>query len=419
MSVGDQTTPFAVGCRLVKRLSVHGFIALFVGGWVRDHLMKIDSDDIDIATSASVEEVQRLFSHTIPVGVHFGIVIVVEEGMRFEVATFRQDQLYVDGRHPSQLLFVSTPREDAMRRDFTINGMFYDPLSHQVLDYVGGLEDLKNHLVRAIGDPHQRFLEDRLRMMRAIRYASRFQFTIEKHTWNAIRAHVSALFPAVSYERVWTEFQKMGKEDRLEQFIVSLHRIGLLSTIFPTLEGTSLEEVKRRCAYLTFFPPESPLIAKILELFLDSSVEEKMGLCDRFKLSRQERAFVLFHSQTWKTLQTQEEATDLHQWAHFYAHPSSSLLLHIFSLHLNEERPFFMQQHRERQERLERAIFHLRHRIPFLTSYDLRGEGVVDGKRMGELLREGERIAINENLTEATHIVARLKTLPVWGDFRC
>src|SRR6185437_5720237 len=166
---------YEVATHIVKRLVEAGHLAYFAGGWVRDFLLNHPSDDIDIATSASVEEIQALFPKTIPVGIAFGIVIVVEKGHQFEVATFRKDRGYVDGRRPTGI-DPASPEEDAQRRDFTLNGMFYDPLQKKVLDFVSGQEDLKKGIIRAIGNPHERFLEDRLRMMRAVRYGTRFGF---------------------------------------------------------------------------------------------------------------------------------------------------------------------------------------------------------------------------------------------------
>jgi len=192
------TTPIAAS--IVKKLSSAGHIAYFAGGWVRDFLMERPSDDIDIATSATPEEVQALFPKTIPVGIAFGIVIVVEDGHQFEVATFRQDQGYVDGRRP-QGISSATPEEDAQRRDFTINGMFYDPIEKKLYDYVDGQKDIKKGIIKAIGNPHERFLEDRLRMMRAVRYSTRFNFPIESDTLQAILAHADSLLPAVALER--------------------------------------------------------------------------------------------------------------------------------------------------------------------------------------------------------------------------
>ena len=186
-----------IATSIVKKLQDAGYLAYFAGGWVRDFILKKPSDDIDIATSASVDEVQRLFPKTIPVGVAFGIVIVVQDNHQFEVATFRKDRGYVDGRRPVGI-DPASPEEDAQRRDFTINGMFYDPIQDKIFDYVDGMKDLKKGIIRAIGDPNARFLEDRLRMMRAVRYSTRFDFPIRV---GHIAGHLVPGFHFASFSR--------------------------------------------------------------------------------------------------------------------------------------------------------------------------------------------------------------------------
>src|SRR5438132_2959903 len=171
-------------------LREHGHVAYFAGGCVRDMVRGLTPKDFDVATDAPPEVVQKIFPHTYAVGVKFGVVVVVEDGTNFEVATFRSDDAYIDGRRPSAIHFAS-PEEDARRRDFTINGMFFDPAKDHVIDFVGGRDDLKAKLIRAIGDPAQRFAEDRLRMLRAIRFATVLEFEIESETWNALQ-HASA-----------------------------------------------------------------------------------------------------------------------------------------------------------------------------------------------------------------------------------
>src|SRR5690606_20313905 len=149
---------------IVKRLQDAGFVALYAGGCVRDQLRGVEPHDYDIATDARPEEVQRLFRRTVAVGAHFGVIIVVEAGMEFQVASFRADGLYIDGRHPESVTF-SSPEEDAQRRDFTVNGLFFDPIREELIDYVDGRKDLESRILRAIGDPAARFREDRLRML--------------------------------------------------------------------------------------------------------------------------------------------------------------------------------------------------------------------------------------------------------------
>src|SRR5262249_54653155 len=154
----------------------------------------------DVATSARPEGVQKLFPRTHAVGAHFGVIIVLENDFQFEVATFRSDDAYIDGRHPTAVHF-SSPEEDARRRDFTINGMFYDPVAEEVIDLVGGRADIEARLVRAIGDPAQRFAEDRLRMLRAVRFATVLDYEIEKQTWDALVANASSI-NQISAERI-------------------------------------------------------------------------------------------------------------------------------------------------------------------------------------------------------------------------
>src|SRR5215468_11668695 len=161
--------------KVAAHLREAGHIAYFAGGCVRDMVRGLAPKDYDIATDARPDTVQKLFPRTYAVGAHFGVIIVLEDGFQFEVATFRSDAAYIDGRHPSAVHF-SSPEEDAKRRDFTINGMFYDPVAEQVIDLVGGQADIDAKLVRAIGEPAKRFAEDRLRMLRAARFATALDY---------------------------------------------------------------------------------------------------------------------------------------------------------------------------------------------------------------------------------------------------
>src|SRR5437762_3192641 len=178
--------------KVAARLREQGHIAYFAGGCVRDMVRGLTPKDYDIATDARPETVQALYPRTYAVGAHFGVIIVLEDGLQFEVATFRSDDAYIDGRHPSAVHF-SSPEEDAKRRDFTINGMFYDPAAEQVIDFVGGRADLEARLIRAIGEPAQRFQEDRLRMLRAARFAALLDYQIDKGTWDALTSNAPSI----------------------------------------------------------------------------------------------------------------------------------------------------------------------------------------------------------------------------------
>src|SRR5436190_3056910 len=177
---------------IATKLRQHGHLAYYAGGCVRDMVRGLPPKDIDIATDARPEQVQKIFARTHAVGAHFGVIVVLENGLQFEIATFRSDDVYLDGRRPSEVHF-SSPGEDARRRDFTINGMFFDPAKNEVIDFVDGRIDLKAKLIRAIGEPAQRFSEDRLRMLRAIRFATVLEFEIEKKSWNALVQNAASM----------------------------------------------------------------------------------------------------------------------------------------------------------------------------------------------------------------------------------
>src|ERR1041384_6948582 len=192
---------------VIARLRENGHIAYYAGGCVRDMVRGLTPKDYDIVTDARPEAVRTLFARTVAVGAHFGVIIVLENNFQFEVATFRSDDAYIDGRHPTAVHF-SSPEEDAQRRDFTINGMFYDPVGEQIIDLVGGQADIAARLVRAIGDPAKRFAEDRLRMLRAVRFATVLDYEIDRKTWDSLVANASAI-NQISAERIRDELVRV------------------------------------------------------------------------------------------------------------------------------------------------------------------------------------------------------------------
>ncbi len=217
---------------IVVQLREQGFVALWAGGCVRDHLLGRPPKDIDIATSARPETIEALFPHTHAVGKAFGVIAVHHHGHTFEVATFRQDVAYTDGRRPDAVHFTD-PREDARRRDFTINALFYDPVTDTVIDYVGGRDDLAAKRIRAVGQPEQRFAEDHLRMLRAIRFAGMLDFTIDPATWQAIQAQAPNV-GRISQERIRDELERMWTESQHPgQMLGWLRDSGLLAEVLP------------------------------------------------------------------------------------------------------------------------------------------------------------------------------------------
>ena len=217
---------------IVNRLQKAGFTTLFAGGAVRDMLHHWEgNNDIDIATVATPVEVENLFSNVHGVGESFGVMLVVEAGIPFEVATFREEGEYSNGRHPDKVIY-STPEEDAKRRDFTINGMFFDPITETIYDYVGGKEDLEKGIIRTIGKAYDRFSEDYLRMLRAIRFSVRFDFEIERETWQAL-CDLSHHIVDISAERVFVELNKMLIGPHPSKAIRLLQQCGLLEKVLP------------------------------------------------------------------------------------------------------------------------------------------------------------------------------------------
>lgn len=219
--------------KVLHTLRAGGHEALLAGGCVRDRLRGAEALDYDIATGALPAEVQAAFPHTEAVGAAFGVILVIQDGAPYEVATFRADGPYLDARRPSTVRFTG-PEEDAMRRDFTVNGMFYDPEKDAVLDFVGGRADLSAGLLRAIGAPKERFEEDRLRVLRCVRFACQLGFGIEGATWAAVKSFASSL-DGLAPERVSAELTKILRSPRPRRGLELLDEAGLLAALLPEL----------------------------------------------------------------------------------------------------------------------------------------------------------------------------------------
>ncbi len=234
---------------IVHRLQQSHHIAYFAGGCVRDALMGNSPKDFDVATSATTEQVLALFGprNTLPIGAAFGVACVHgrvhAERCQVEVATFRRDGEYSDGRHPDWVEYA-TPEWDAQRRDFTINGMFYDPIANQLIDYVGGALDIERRVVRAIGNPADRFREDKLRMMRAIRFAARFEFDIDLNTRNALQQSAPTI-PSVSGERIAGELEKILAHPRRAWGMQQVYETGLMQALLPDIHRRWSDEFVR------------------------------------------------------------------------------------------------------------------------------------------------------------------------------
>ena len=295
-----QARDFAV--RVVQQIRDAGFEAVWAGGCVRDQLLGREPKDYDVATSATPDEVCRVLGRrrTLPIGVSFGVITVLgpKSAGQIEVATFRQDASYSDGRHPDMVSF-STASEDAQRRDFTINGLFYDPLQDQIIDYVDGVKDLHGGIIRAIGDAALRFNEDKLRMIRAIRFAALFDFSLDPATLAAIQEKATEIC-VVSAERIAVELRQILVHSSRVRGMELLRRTGLFRAILPESErvgwhpqraSAGWERLLRTLAAL--LNPTFPLaLATVLrELALDDLHPEDLvnEVCQRWRLSNDEK----------------------------------------------------------------------------------------------------------------------------------
>lgn len=291
MSDATKSREFAV--QVVQQLREAGFQSLWAGGCVRDQLLRRQPKDFDVATDATPNQIRDVFGsqRTLPIGAAFGVITVLgpNDAEQIEVATFRRDATYSDGRHPDSVSF-SNAEEDALRRDFTINGLFFDPLTEDVIDFVGGREDLRLGVVRAIRDPEERIAEDKLRMLRAVRFAATLGFAIDPATMSAVKGHAGEL-DAVSAERIADELRRILKHANRRRGVELLQESGLLGTILPELDADGTSWPQSLCGLDAL---SDPTIAVALAMLLrsiyrrDKDVEQIEKICRRWKLANDE-----------------------------------------------------------------------------------------------------------------------------------
>jgi poly(A) polymerase len=266
---------------IIRELRRQGHEAYLVGGCVRDMVMQIEPADYDIATSARPEEITRIFPRTESIGAQFGVVLVIHRGHPFEVATFRSDQAYIDGRRPTGVVFTDA-KQDVLRRDFTINGLLYDPIEGHVIDYVHGQEDIDAKIVRAIGDPYARFEEDKLRILRAIRFGARLGYRIEDRTWGAVCAMAPKIHQ-VSSERIREEITRILTEGQAGRGFRMLEESGLRAQVLPELACTDHIESSLRFLHAGAEPDFAMGL-----LLHHTSVADVETIVERLKFSRAE-----------------------------------------------------------------------------------------------------------------------------------
>jgi poly(A) polymerase len=402
---------FAVEC--VRTLQAAGFRALWAGGCVRDELLGLEPNDYDIATDARPEQVQKLFRRTVAVGAAFGVIEVIGprdpsrggEHLSVEVATFRSDGTYSDGRRPDAVVF-SSPEEDAARRDFTVNGMFFDPIAGVLHDYVGGRADLEAKVLRAIGDPAARFAEDKLRVLRAVRIATRFRLAIDPATFAAARA-MSPQITVVSAERIADELRKLLTHPDRVVGVWLLHDLGLVEPILPELVP-ELARWARTTSIVLGLRPEPvsfPLAMAALLHHLGKPIAE--AIADRLRLSNAEKARLAWLVEKHDSL-LDAPTMRPSRLKPILVHPGISELLALHRA-IAGVRP---AEHVEFCERVLRET--PRDELdppPFITGENLKALGLKPGpefKRLLDAVREAQLDGRVRSREEALELVRRL-----------
>jgi len=439
--MGADASPRVLATEVVARLRGAGREAYFAGGCVRDMLLGREPTDYDIATSASPGEVEQIFEHTVAVGSAFGVVRVRLDGEEFDVATFRVEGPYSDGRRPDSVRFAGA-REDVLRRDFTINGLLYDPLAEEVLDWVGGRKDLEAGVIRAIGDPEERFEEDRLRLLRAVRFATQLGFRIERKT----RAAIKKLAPkaaGVSGERTREELKRLLVARRRKSGLRLLDSLGLLEVLLPEVtagkgvpqgglhpEGDVYEHTLLSVAKLR--RPRWPLVLAVLlhdigkpetfkrrphiTFYGHEAVGEQMArkVCSRLRMSRRERESVawLLHNHLRLLAAPKMRRGRLRQ---FLAHPLLDDLCELFradTLASSRDLSVYDFVAAARKDLGEGSALP----EPLVTGTDLLSLGLREGPLIGELLRQVREEQLEGNIATREEALGLVRRLVESGD---
>jgi len=418
MSTVDPKREYAV--EVVRRLQDAGYRALWAGGCVRDFLMGRMPQDYDVATDAHPDTVRELFGRrrTLAVGASFGVIVVVgsKNSGNVEVATFRTEGPYVKGRRPGHVVF-STPEEDAQRRDFTINGMFYDPIAEKVYDYVGGEKDLAAGIVRAIGNPADRMSEDKLRLLRAVRFTATLEFELDPATADAIRAHACDI-RVVSAERITQELRKMLLDSHRRRAMELARQLGLLAEIIPELasvlrSGPS-DDVNsewtcglRRLQLLN--EPGFELGTAALLLAVPDAWSVARKICKRLRMSNEEIetvGWLLQHLPNVKTSRTKSLA----ELKRLLVHPSAWDLIELARVDtLAEDGELSSVMHCE--EFLRQTPAARLDPPPLISGAELIAMGLRPGKLFGRILDAVRDAQLNEEIStkdEAMLLVKRL-----------
>jgi len=422
---------------VARRLREAGYVAYFAGGCVRDMVRGVEPHDYDIATTATPDEVQKLFSRTVPVGAQFGVVLVLEEEQKFEVATFRSDDVYIDGRRPTSVRYGS-PEEDAQRRDFTINGLFFDPITNEIIDLVGGKQDIERKLVRTIGEPRQRFGEDKLRLLRAVRFAANLGFAVEERTFDALK-EMAAQVQVVSAERIRDELIKIFTQPNAGRGLDLLAETGLLDQVLPEVAAMKGVEqppdfhpegdvFKHTRLMLESLPPNPSLVLTFAVLLHDVGKPPTFERApDRIRFNGHDRVGAELAEQILRRLRfSNDEIAKIvlcvreHMRMQFVKEMRPSKVKRIlgretFSDELELHRIDCEASHRnlENYEFLKAKAAELPPEVvkptPLLTGHDLLALGLKPGPIIGQILREIEELQLGEELKSPAEALAFAK----------
>ncbi len=369
--------------RIVHKLTAAGHQALLAGGCVRDLLLGLTPQDYDIATDALPEQVCELFRATRKVGAQFGVVLVKQRRRWIEVASFRTDGPYLDGRRPAEVQLTDA-RHDAFRRDFTVNGMFLDPLAMKVLDYVGGRTDLDARVIRAIGEPAARFDEDYLRLLRAVRFAARLDFPIEPVTLAAIRDH-APLLAKVAPERVRDELERMFSHPARRRAWVLLQECELLPYLWPQAEW-NVEQIQRIDTLLRRLPTDAPFELALAVLLADHGRRKVHRIARELTLSNEGR-----DTTAWLTAHQADlddpETPSLAEFKRLMAAPAFDALRMLVGVRY-EDMPDGMQRRAVLDARVASIAPQTVQPAPFVTGDDLIQRGVAPGPAYKRILDE-------------------------------
>ena len=431
--------------QIVRVLRDAGHEAYFAGGCVRDMAMGLEPHDYDIATSARPEQVVALFDRTAQVGAAFGVVLVHTEAGDFETATFRADASSSDGRHPDDVTFCSA-REDVLRRDFTINGMLYDPVEDRILDWVGGQEDIERRIVRCIGDPEERFEEDKLRLLRAVRFAARLDYAIEPRTYEALCRAAPRLIE-VSAERIRDELARILTGPNAGRAVRILHDTGLLAVILPEAEAMAGVEqppqfhpegdvLEHTCIMLDHIRDPSPELAVAI-LLHDVGKPQTMTVQERIRFDEHDRVGEEMARDICRRFRFSNAETDqilslVGNHMRFMAVKQMKLstlkrllALTRFDEHLELHRLDCLASHGKLDN--YEFLLHKREEIgeeeiappPLLTGADLIARGYAPGPRFGEILRALREEQLEGNVASREEAEAWLeRTFPLDAENR-